>query len=79
MKITPETSALMEKVRYFWKPETSTIFLDLLRVNKVSVVGTGGLQEKICFFNIFTHICKLSPFHNIFYVKQIKNLSLRLK
>ena len=59
MKITPEISALVEKNRYFWKPQTCNIFWIYSGVNKVSVVrtgGGGGSARKSLFFNIFTHI-----------------------
>ena len=72
MKITPEISALVEKIDIFW------IFSG---VNKVTVVGTGrgDLQERVC-FSTFSHIFVYLPYFTIFsFVEQMKNLSFRLK
>ena len=81
MKITPEISALVEENRYFWKPEICSNFLDLLRGKySKSRRNRGDLQERICFFNIFTSIFAYFDDFKIFpYVKQIINLSFRLK
>ena len=46
----------------------------------MSAVGTEGLQERVCFLDIFTPILAYFPDFKIFsYVEQIKNLSFRSK
>ena len=55
-------NSLSGKNRYFQKPETYNIFWIYSGVNEVSVVGTGGLQERVSFFNIFTRIVAFSRY-----------------
>ena len=57
MKTTPEISALVERNRHFWKPETGDILWIYSGVNKVSVVGTGGLQK--------SSLCISNPYFNL--------------
>ena len=56
MKITPEISALVENMDIFRNLRHMLSFWIYSGVNKMSVVGTGGLQERVSFFNIFTRI-----------------------
>ena len=45
-------------------------------LNKVSVTGTEGLQERVCFSTFFANFPHLTLFS---YVKQVKKLSFKLK
>ena len=50
MKITPEISALVEKRIDIFGNLRHVIFVWIYSgVNKVNVVGTGGMQERVCF------------------------------
>ena len=78
MKITPEISALVEKNRYFFKPETCNVLLDLLRgKNKVSVVRTGGSARKSVFQHFHTYNTGRSQ-HNTDFAKTNQNEVMRI-
>ena len=68
MKITPEISAVVETMDIFGNLRHVIFFLIYSGVNKVSVVGAGGLQGRVC-LSTFSHMyifAYFPPSHDIF-------------